>query len=483
MRPTLPTIVLALPFFALTGCESWFFDYTTAHLAVIDRLNRDAAAINTKVKIAFDPARETIVAPEAVYLIQHYRLNVAYVRDDYYKGRPQEYRTHNMVRYPRCSRPSERQGNGYSIGSYYPGLHPGICTLTVYGEAPPRSALTTTIIQRPFVIEGYNIWRWQILISRPDGRQVSLLHFRGPQDSEQTTGPLIASALGLQPRNGQFANLPGPGEVDRWIAASIASVDTPNFAQLDVLAETGQLPANSSFSAHQIAPTEIAKRANKLVGQFENLIPSANANHLNDVGTMLARLPQDNWVRYRKRIMAALMVAPKDMLDHQPQLVLRLAELGADAAPLLARASSEKHIRNYAEIAACRIGASANQQLRDNFLASWKISNLPHLKYAFERRDRDTFNGRGIMARQRWKRCFEDGKANGPPDDITFSACWYYPETGPEASRTYLALKRMGLGPEADAIARHQYSRHWKKTYALVGPQSDPKICGTEKDI
>ena len=193
-------------------------------------------------------------------------------------------------------------------------------------------------------------------------------------------------------------------------------------------------------------------------------------------------------VKYRARIAAAMLLAPQDQVKEQKKLLLRMADMGAAAGPVLAHAAGQGFVNHELALATCRAGAAVAPHMGKALMANWKASNSPQLVGFDEHRRgwrRRGWSRRAFreLRRDAWERCTEEGRKHGPPDNIAFSACWAIPEATSEASPTYLALRRMGLGAEADAVMRHQYSRHWKKTYGSIGPGSPAKVCGESTEL
>ena len=290
-----------------------------------------------------------------------------------------------------------------------------------------------------------------------------------------------------KPRGSDVAGDPGPDEVDRSIAAATDGAGRIKYAWLDELARRDPASAQS-HSPSDFAAVEIGKRAEALTRRFEQKASQPDVTgYWRFIGDVLARLPQEDWLRYRERLAAAMLRARREDVAEQKKLILRMADMGAAAGPVLAHATKDGFIHYEIALATCRAGASVAPHMSKTLLMHWKEGNSPHLVNFKERR---RWRKRGWLRELRkdldraaWERCTEDGKKNGPPANIAFSVCWALPEATPEASPTYLALRRMGLGAEADAMMRHNYSRHWKKTYAAIGPASSPNVCGESKEM
>lgn len=453
--------------------------------SLVERLNEEASARNAKVKISFDPTRETIVTDSAARLVREFAINYAHRREEAYAGRPEEYASFRMVRYPGCKKARPDSDFGYTLGQ---SATPGLCDLHIFAETPPAKALMIESTWRLVEIEGYSIRRVDMVIKRPDGRSVALEFYPGQSDLDYEAAPQIASALGLKPRGSEVAEAPGPDEVDRLIAAATDRAGNTKYAWLDELALRDPAFAQS-HSPSDFAAVEIGKRAEALTRRFELKASQADiAGYLKFIGDVLARLPQEDWVRYRGRLAAAMLRSRREDVEAQKKLILRMADMGGDVGPVLAHATSEGFVHNEIAIATCRAGEPVAPYMAKRLMAAWKVSNSPQLIGFNEgsrwRRDRG-WRGelRRELRREEWDRCTENGKKYGPPANIAFSICWAIPDSSPEASPTYLALRRLGHGTEADAIMRHQYSKHWKKTYAAIGPASPAKVCGESKEI
>jgi hypothetical protein len=465
---------IALSACILSGCHLM---ESMAVEDLVKRLNEQAFAQNAEVKIAFDPEKETIITDSAPYLVRRYQMNVAYRKEDTRDDEPKRYDSFRTVHYPGCSKPSAETEFNYILDSL---MNSGVCDLHIFNEAPPPSALSIIETAQTIEVEGHTIRRLNLTIKRPDGRSAVLVFYPYRSDIPQEVAPLIASALGLRPLSTNFTGMPGPDEVDRLIASATAKSNSSKYVWLDMLAQRDP-PSDENLSADRFEPTEIAKRGEALTRRFEAMAPQADKqNYWGFVGQLLARLPQQDWALYRDRIAAAMMSAPREGVATQIKLIHRMTDMGASAGQVLARAYSVEGNKSEITIAACRIGAPGAPHLGKALLASWKTSNSPQL-VDFRPSRRHRWTNKIIwdpIARERWERCTEDGKKHGPPENITFSACWAIPDTTPEASPTYLALRRMGLGAEADATMTHNYSIHWKKTYASIGPNSPAKVCG-----
>lgn len=481
MRDLTRTSILAAAF-ALSGCDL-FKDMAVDSL--IERLKAEASVENAKVKIAFDPARETIVTDSAPYLVRDYALNYAHRQGENKDGSRGAFASWRMVRYPGCNRSHPDGDFSYSFGF---GGKPDRCTLEIFVENPPPKALTTEVKSQLLEVEGYAIRRFELTIRRPDGRKGTLVLYPGRSDLAFEAAPPIASALGLERRGEGLAGLAGPREVDRLIEAAIGRSGGTKYAWLDQLAQRDPASDHSHYPSG-FAAVEISKRAEALTRRFEIKASQADtAPYWGFIGDLLARLPQDDWVRYRARIAAAMLHAPREGVMEQKKLIHRMADMGADAGPVLAHATSDGFIHNEIAIATCRAGAPVAPYMAKRLMAAWKVSNSPQLIGFDERRRwRRDHGWRGELRRERrreeWERCTENGKKYGPPANIAFSMCWAIPDSRPEASPTYLALRRMGSGAEADAVMRHQYSKHWKKTYAAIGPNSPAEVCGESGEI
>jgi len=481
MRNAAHRVTIVLLACSLAGCGLM---NAMAVDALVERLNKEASEQNAKVKIAFDPERETIITDSAPYLVRDFRLNYAHRKEYTVDGHPEQYASFRIVRYPGCNKARPEGDFSYSLN---PSGTSGLCSLDIFAEAPPRDALTTHVQRRLVEIEGRKLSRVDLTIRRPDGRQAVLVFYPGRSDFPQMIAPQIASALNLPPRGNGGSDVPGPDEVDRLIASATSQSGAIKYAWLDELAQRD--PASGQdFSATRLAPAEISKRGEALTRRFEQQAPQADrARYWETIGDLLALLPQPGWVRYRDRIAAAMVLAPREQVMAQKKLIHRMADMGASAGPVLARATSDGFVHDEIAIAACRVGAPVASQLGRTFLASWERSNSPQLvSYESKRGRRNRGLGRLFghdARREAWERCTEDGKKYGPPANIALSICWAYPDTRSEASPTYLALRRMGLGGEADATMKHQYSIHWKKTYAAIGPSSPAKVCGESREM
>lgn len=480
MRKT-SSAVIALLACILPGCgmiEDMAVD------SLVERLNKEAAVQNAKVKIAFDAENETIITDSAPYLVRDFALNYAQRREETNAGRPEEFASFRIVRYPGCKKARPEGDFSYILDQ---SMKPGLCGLHIFAEKPPVTALTTELTWQDVDIDGYTIRRNNLIIKRPDGRKATLVFYPGRSELAFMATPQIAAALGLQPRGSDVSGVQGPDEVDRLIAAATSQSGSFKYAWLDELAQRDPT-STQNLAPSLFAPAEIGKRGEALTRRFELKASQADvAGYWKFIGDLLARLPQDDWVRYRERIAGAMMRAPREEVLNQKKLIHRMADMGAGAGPVLAHVTSDGFIHNEIAIATCRAGAPVAPHMAKTLMAAWKTSNSPQLVgFKESRRWRDTGWRRGWgreLRREAWERCTEHGKKHGPPANIAFSACWAIPQSRPDASPTYLALRRMGLGAEADAMMRHQYSKHWKKTYASIGPSSPAKVCGESGEI
>lgn len=481
MRNVVSCISIALLACASTGCDA--ID-RTVYEALLKQLNEEASVENAKVKIAFDAKRETIISETAPSLVTNYELNLGYRKEDVDDRRPERFDAFRAVSYPNCAKPPTDTETNYRLGGT---LHRGVCALHIFDEAPPQSALTTQTTWQTIKVKGRNVRRLDLTIRRPDGRKAVLVFYPGRSDLSWVATDQIAATLGLRPRGANAVDMLGPDEVDRLIEVATTKAGNSKYAWLDGLTQRDP-SSDENLSASHFEPLEIAKRGEALTQRFEQMAPQADkTRYWRFVGELLARLPQSDWVRYRDRIAAAMVRAPKEEVVSQLKLIHRMTDMGANAGPVLALATSSDRYQNEIAIAACRVGAPIGAQLGQILLADWAIDNSPRL-VAFDTRRRRGERGlrgewRFEQRREAWERCTEDGKKNGPPPDITFSACWAIPESTPDASPTYLALRRMGLGAQADAMMMHQYSIHWKKTYATIGPASPAEVCGESREM
>lgn len=486
MRTLTLCLTISLSAIMLSGCGLLG---ASAGDSLIERLNAEAAVRNAKLKIAFDPARETIITDSAPYLTIGYRLNVAHREEYGDDDRPKRYDAFRAVRYPNCAKPKAETEHHYILGNTQ---HRGICQLHIFDDELPSVALTTHAKSRIVDVDGRKVRRLDLTIKRPDGRSAVLEFYPGRSDFPLEAAPQIAAVLGLHPRRADDADMPGPDAVDRLIASTLAKSGGVKYAWLDELALRD--PATDpTMAATRFDPAEIAKRGEALTRRFEQMAPKADtAPYWGMIGHLLARLPQREWVLYRDRIAGAMMQAPKDQVSAQIKLLHRMTDMGAAAGPVLARAYGEDRFRNEIAIAICRTGDPIAPHLGKALMASWKATNSPRLtNFHPKRRWRDRRFGvtgftpgwRSEQRRKRWEQCTAHGKEYGPPANIAFSACWAYPATTPQASPTYLALRRMGLGDKADAMMKHQYSIHWKKTYGTIGPSSPAKVCGESQEM
>jgi hypothetical protein len=451
---------------------------------LLKQLNERAAIENSKVKIAFDPARDTIVNDSASYLVGKYELNLAYKNVESDPTKPRVYDSYRAVRYPNCTRQRAQSDDSYHLSNT---LHSGVCELHILGEAPPMSALTTDAKWSSIKVKGRTVSRVDMVIKRPDGRKGVLVFYPGRSELSWVAREQVASALGLRPRSAGSAGMLGPDDVDRLIGISVAKSGSFKYAWLDILVQRDP-SSTENLSAAKFEPTEIAKRGEALMLRFEEMAPRADkARYWRFVGELLARLPESDWLRFRDRIAAAMMLAPPRETVAQLKLIHRMTDMGSDAGPVLAHTYSADLYKNEIAIAACKVGAPIAPHMGRALLASWAAQNAPQLVGFNENR---RWRERGLhrewrreQRRQEWERCTEDGKKNGPPADITFSACWAVARATPDASPTYLALRRMGLGTQADDMMKHEYSIHWKKTYDAIGPSSSPTLCGESKEM
>jgi hypothetical protein len=481
MRNLARTTILAAAF-ALAGCDL-FEDMAIDSL--VERLNAEAAVQNAKIKIAFDPARETIITDSAPFLVRDYALDYAHRQDENVDGSRGAFASYRMVRYPGCKKVRPAGDFSFILGQ---SRKPGLCELHIFAERPSSTALTTELTRRLVDVEGYKVSQISLTINRPDGRKATLVFYPGRSDLAYEAAPKIASALGLRPRGTDVSGVPGPDEVDRLIEAAMVESGGIKYAWLDELAQRDPVD-DQGLSPSRFAPAEIAKRAEALTRRFEQKAPQAStARYWKFIGDVLVQLPQDGWLRYRDRIAAALLRAPREAVMEQKKLILRIADMAAAAGPVLAHATGDGFVHSEIAISTCRAGAPVAPYMAKRLMAAWKASNSPQLVSFESRRRWRRVHGwrgglRGELRRKEWERCTEHGKKYGPPANIAFSVCWAIPDSRSEASPTYLALRRMGLGAEADGIMRHEYSRHWKKTYASIGPASPAEVCGESGEI
>lgn len=454
--------VLALAV-VLSGCQG-NRGPTRAETALADSMNAKAEAANRRARIAFDPARETIVAELARNLMRDYRLAVAY-RDRSDEPPRRRYAAYRYVHYPKCFGPSEASVNAYQLSSL--GKDRNTCILTTY-EPPPADAVVARKVYRRLTIDGVATNEHRLVIRRPDGATAEVVYYsaRDELKSQRIGTDALAAALGLQRRSNTDPEPPGQQAVEDWIAASQRRMQAAYDELVGVLAATGRLPEGSSFSASHVDPETIARNADPLINQLSRgLVDQGAMIDTASISRALALLPEDAWQRESQSILAVLDRSPPIDADWNGELLMRLADLGPAAIPTLSRAKGTRDLPEAVVVAACRIGPAARPAFENRLLEDWRRANLPRRKSA------------GSRSSLLYKKCVADGERHGPPDDVTFSSCWRPSDIWGHSDRVYFALKRLGLGRKADAMARHTKSRQYARDFADIGPSSPAKVC------
>ncbi|HEX4848098.1 MAG TPA: hypothetical protein VFV30_08135, partial [Novosphingobium sp.] len=406
-----------------------------------------------------------IVTDLARQLVQDYRVPLAYAE------RSDEPERHRVAAY-RFVRCPNGKGSERGLGDAY-NLSPtpadrNLCTLTTYEPLPANPVVAQTVRER-ITVDGVSTLRFRILVRRPDGQTASVVYFapRNEVQHNKLGAEVLASALGLPKRRPGDPAPPGKDLVDTWIEASRQRMTAATGQMVDVLAATGKLPTGSNFVAQRVDPQAISRNAGPLMQQLDRGLGDDQSGVETAVITRtLALLPEADWRREAPGILAIVSRHRPLDADLHGDLMLRLVDLGPAAIPLFARASAAQGLPDTVLVGACKFGAAAQPALGPRVIEAWRRANLPQLK---RRPSRSAFTG--------YRQCVKDGERNGPPEDIAFSPCWRQATLSDRDVRIYLTLKRMGLGAQADAMARHDRAQKFASKYAGVGPNSPATIC------
>lgn len=445
----------------LPGCKDMEFT-SPAEWQLAEAMNNEVALHNQRARLPFDARQETIIFGPRSSLVRQYDLPVAYI--DYSEPGRSSFVSLHAVRYPGCRR---ERGEFEQFSMTRVGTARDTCILERHDVQPPEDALIATQSSRMFERDGVEIVRWETTIQRPGGQRASVVRF-APKNEPVAMEPLLASALGLRPRTDKSPGWFDPAQVDRLIAERTAIHVQSSDRQIAELAANGRLGKNDVLFVDRVVAADITRNASALTRQFERGLSGADPYAQTAlISDLLARLPEAEWVLHRREFLSILMANRQwRSIDGYQRMTLRLSDLGVDAAPLIVRLASEPALQPHVSAAACRIGPAATPQLRRAMLDAWKKDNQPVW-------DRPR---KGVLQKQ----LCEKQRTQGPPDDATFKTCWRKPDA---SKHLYQALKRMGEGDQADAMAKHRDVRGFQRRYGAISPASPASVCPKEDEL
>ena len=463
-RLILPVILICAAL--LPGCNGPSRD----EIDLAARMNALAAETNREAHLAFDPEREALVSDFALELVKDYRLITAY-RPVQSLNAETRFTTYRMVHYPGCRFEDDlARDDGDSMQAINEDRT--ICRFTTQGEAPPQGAVVATSHHRKLTIANVATIEHRIVIRRPDGQTCGVLYYSAPLESrsERLGVKAVAAALGLAKGHGAAAGLPGKDEVESLVAANLHRATAATIKALEALAATGRAPDGFPYAASKVPPAAIAANADGLIQQLDlSLARKSSVIRPIDLARTLALLPDVEWARRAPQILSLLgRHSPIDG-DSTAELLIRLSELGPPALPVLAQATSTRGLPTATVIGACKIGPAATPVLGPALLEDWRRENVPI-------RRSPNSSGGGLRSLN-YRACVEEGERNGPPEDAN-DVCWQKPTIWTAHGKAlYFALKRMGLGADADRMAKHVRDASWKRDWGDIGPSSPVDAC------
>lgn len=316
-----------------------------------------------------------------------------------------------------------------------------------------------------------------MVIGRPDGKGAQLLYYQAGTGSEEYHyAPLLASAFGLRKGVAAASALPDQTQSEALIAASRAGGNARALSALQQLAATGKLPRDRGFSLAELDRREIAKQAEALTRQFELSRSDPQGHQFSDELTdLLAHLPAAEWQHYAPRLLRAIGRNPDPKDPTRGPIILRLTDQGAAAADVYATLLDPGRMPFDYAAAACLIGPKATPAFRKAVMEAWRSENRLRPP-----RRRVVNRWRGPVRQARYKQCQKEWARDDIPEDLKRTgpySCWSSPQLSSSGKNTYLALRRMGLGAEADSIARHKQRVFMERDFREVGPNSSPDVC------
>ena len=463
-RLVLPVLLVCVALMA--GCRG----PTREEIELAARMNAQARDANSRAHIAFDPSHDALVSDFVPDLIGQYDLRIGYKPEEM-RGEIYGHTSYRSVRYPDCKLPAGADRFDLSMRAL--GKDKRACLLIARSQPVSQGAVVTTLQFRKLTVDGVKTGEHRIVIQRPDGASTSVVYYtaRDEWSSRQIGRDAIAAALGLSKGTASDADLPDKEETDRLIA-EISERHLAAVAEwVAELAATGKLPGDrEKFSTWQIPPSVIAANAELLLHQLDlGLAPDGYANNRRVISGLLAALPEDEWTRRSPQILAMLKRhSPLEERDTFALLV-RLSEIGPAALPILAKVTSTRDLPTATVIGACKIGQDAVPVLGQRLLEDWRRQNIPI-------RRSPNSSGGGLRSLD-YRACVEEGERNGPPEEAN-DICWQKPEISTSHGHAlYFALKRMGMGDDADRMAKHLRAARWERDWGNIGPSSPVNVC------
>ena len=466
-RLILPVLLICSA--VMSGCNG----PTRAEIDIAAQMNAQSREANSRARIDFDPGRDVLIADFAPELILNYRILTA-IQSNRSSFASPGYTTHRMVKYPDCRLEND---NGWAAGASIKAISDDrtICWLQTRYEPAPQGAVVATTRHRKVIVDGVETNEHRITIRRPDGASTAIVYYsaRNETESRRIGWQALASALGLAEGHGGTEGLPDKRAADGWIAASLQHSRSASIKALEALAATGRAPEGFPYTASRVPPEAIVANADGLMQQLDlHLAGKASRSRPIELSRTLALLPDDEWARRAPQILSLFgRHSPVDA-DDTSELLIRLSELGAPALPVLTNAHStlDPRLPTATIIGACKIGGPAAGALGQRLLEDWRRANLPVRKGP-------RAGGKGLRFIE-YRKCVEEGERNGPPQDGNLGVCWQKPTITTTRGRAlYLALKRLGLGADADRMAKHMRTARWKRDWGNIDPSSPINVC------
>lgn len=467
---------LAVVATCLQGCDG----PSQAERRLAERLNAKAGPANARVRIPYNPASDAVVSDAAYRLVGDYGMPLAFEahKTTAFRGRDLvvtsiTYDSHQLIRHSNCRDPSLR-GPGFRVED---SNIDGYCKLLTEKAQPAKAILVDT--KRDSVeVDGERVSRYRLIIRTAEGKTAQLLYFQaGNGGEEYRYAPLLASAFGLREGVVQPAGVPDLAQSAALMAQSRAKGNSRAVSALEQLATTGSLPRDASFSIAELDKKEIANQAEPMIRQFEAHRADPHGHRISEqLPTILAHLPMAEWKRYAPRLLKAVSRNPDPENPTRGPLIARLTDQGAAAAQVYATLFDPGLVPFEYAAAACLIGPKATPAYQEAIMASWRAENRvkPPQQGHINRRWRGPLRqARLELCQKEWARedLREDQKRIGP------YSCWVAPQLSSSGKNIYLALRRMGLGAEADSIARHKQRVFMERDFRDVGPHSSPDVC------
>ncbi|WP_165961187.1 hypothetical protein [Qipengyuania sediminis] len=462
----------AIAFLALGGCNSKLavlLQPNEEDKAQLASLNAEAYRANARVKLPFDPQRQSLVVEDNAFLgrvpaslVSQYGLPIAYTQPTIRTQVPTAFRLIDKALCDEISADPTMRASGIMIGMQVSSPEAASCVLSTE-EALPASALrVSSKVEQVPSDTARGIYRVQIDVHSPAGQVYRLQHYVFGRDGSNDTSlaDVVARAIGLAGPV-QARNMVDREVVLKLVQARRQLTSAAAVAELETfLADgTGHARGEVGFELFARDPELLSPYADRLIAKLDEqqrLSRAQQGDQREKTGDLISILPSTEFNRLTAAILATLRTNPDHVDGVSERLVERLAGAGSSVLPLLGDMAADYRRVNrpppYAHLnLACRVGLKAQAVVGDDYLHFWARANEPELRH------------RGNRAGQRrLHRKFD---------------IHYAPNVSSYGAMLYITLRRIGLAKAAEAKAAHTQIRSFRERAGHVHPKSPPEVC------